>query len=142
MARCTPTAPCSGGPFRAVVRVVLLAVLTALLAAPFPHPLDGTMRAAVASVSADSRPHTDDADSAVSTTAARSRGESTGERPSPPLPVPVASHVTAAHLLPSSRTGPTVPHPAPSDGPTNRHRTRAPPRSPAPELLPYFPNFP
>ncbi|WP_329347367.1 hypothetical protein OG226_01190 [Streptomyces sp. NBC_01261] len=139
MARFTPSAPCCGGPFRAVVRVVLLAVLTTLLAAPCPHPLDGTVRAAVATVSAHSRPCTEDADAAVSTTAARSQRETTGERPSPPLSVPVTSHVTGTDLLQSSRTGPTVPHPASSDRPTNRHRTRAPPRSPAPEPLPSFP---
>ncbi|MCX4816514.1 hypothetical protein OG601_38570 [Streptomyces sp. NBC_01239] len=141
MARITPIAPRSGGPLRTVVRVVLLAVLTALLAAPCPHPLDGTVRAAVASVSAQALSYADDADSAVSTTAARSPRETTGERPSPPLSVPVAAHVTAADLLRSSRTWPTVPHPASSDRPANRHGTRAPPRAPAPEPLPSF-SFP
>ncbi|MFJ2163021.1 MULTISPECIES: hypothetical protein [unclassified Streptomyces] len=141
MARITPTAPRSGGPLRTVVRVVLLAVLTALLAAPCPHPLDGTVRAAVATVSAHTLSYEDDVDSAVSTTAARCQRETTGERPSPTLSVPVASHVTGTALLQSWRTGPTVPHPASSDRPTNRHGTRAPPRSPAPDPLPSF-SFP
>lgn len=141
MARITPTAPRSGGPLRTVVRVVLLAVLTALLAVPCPYPHDGTVRAAVATVSAHPLSYADDADSAVATTVARSPRETTGERPSPPFAVPVAAHVTVAALLRSSRTGPTVPHPASSDRPTNRHGTRAPPRSPAPEPLPSF-SFP
>ncbi|MGR3875400.1 hypothetical protein ACUXZZ_43395 [Streptomyces graminifolii] len=141
MARITPTAPCSGGSLGTVVRVVLLAVLTALLAAPCPQPHDGTVRAVVTTVSAPTLSYADDVDSAVATTVARSPRETTGERPSPQLAVPVAAHVTVADLIRPSRTGPTVPHPASSDPPTNSHGTRAPPRSPAPDPLPSF-SFP
>ena len=141
MARITPNAPRSGGQLRALVGVVLLAVLTTLLVAPCPHPLDSMVRAAVATVSAHTLSDADDADSAVTATAARGPRETTGERPSPTLSVPVAAHVTVADLLRPWRTGPTVPHPASSDRPTNRHGTRAPPRSPAPDPLPSF-SFP
>ncbi|WP_328935903.1 MULTISPECIES: hypothetical protein [unclassified Streptomyces] len=141
MATITPNAPCSGGSLRTVVRVVLLAVLTTLLAVPCPHPRDGTVRAAVATVSAHALSYADDADSAVAATVARSPRDTTGERPSPPLAVPVAAQVTVADLLRPSRTRPTVPHAASSDRPTNRHGTRAPPRSPTPEPLPSF-SFP
>ncbi|GGJ42237.1 hypothetical protein [Streptomyces lacrimifluminis] len=131
MARFAHDVPRTRGQGLAAVSAALLAVLIILLSSSVlgsehRRVQSGAVFVAEA-VSAQSEPHADNADAAVTTAAVRPHRDVTGDHPAPPVLDPGASRGTAAGpLRPAQPPFSTVGAPA-SAQPAHRHGVRAPP---------------